>query len=151
MPEPKGFNIRVYGIVIAKNHVLLSDEFRLGQYMTKFPGGGLELGEGTLDCIRREFKEELNQEVDSLEHFYTTDFCQVSNLLDPPMQIISIYYLVGLHAPYKFNTTNIKFNIPAAEGNQAFRWMPLDTISPEELTLPIDKVVAEKLKAGFKR
>ena len=41
------FNIRVYGILINdKKQVLVSDEFIRGGYYTKFPGGGLELGEG---------------------------------------------------------------------------------------------------------
>ncbi|MFN5439619.1 MAG: NUDIX hydrolase, partial [Bacteroidota bacterium] len=41
------FNIRVYGILISDdNQVLVSDEFIRGNYYTKFPGGGLEFGEG---------------------------------------------------------------------------------------------------------
>ncbi len=36
------FNIRVYALLInEKNEVLITDEFRFGKEMTKFPGGGL--------------------------------------------------------------------------------------------------------------
>ena len=57
------FNIRVYGILInVQKQVLLSDEFIRGNYYTKFPGGGLEFGEGTRDCLKREFKEEMDLE-----------------------------------------------------------------------------------------
>ena len=72
------FIIRVYGIIRnEKNEVLISDEFQLGMKMTKFPGGGLHFGEGTLNCLRREFREECNgQEIVNPEHFYTTDFYQ---------------------------------------------------------------------------
>lgn len=151
MTEATAFNIRVYGIVIEKGHVLLSDEFRLGQRMTKFPGGGLQLGEGTVDCLQREFKEELNQPVYSIEHFYTTDFYQVSYLLNPPQQIISIYYTVKLRHPYNFKTTRNKMAIEDTEGSQSFRWMAISALSPDELTLPIDKVAVSKLKNAFMR
>ncbi len=58
--------------------MLVSDEFIRGNYYTKFPGGGLELGEGTRDCLKREFKEEMDLEVEVGEHIYTTDYYQVS-------------------------------------------------------------------------
>jgi len=151
MTEAKRFNIRVYGIVIKDGYLLVTDEFRLGRYMTKFPGGALELGEGTIDCIHREFKEELDQEVEAAEHFYTTDFYQVSYLLDPPQQIISIYYIVKIKPPLHFKTTTTKFDFDAIEGGQSFRWLPLEKLSPRVLTLPIDKVVAKKLIKQFKQ
>ena len=54
------FNIRVYGILINDNkQVLVADEYIRGGMYTKFPGGGLEFGEGTRDCLKRELKEEV--------------------------------------------------------------------------------------------
>src|SRR5437667_11959946 len=91
---PASFNVRVYGVLInEQKKVLVSDEYIRGNYYTKFPGGGLELGEGTRDCLKREFKEEMDLEVETGEHLYTTDFYQVS-AFNPAHQIISIYYLV---------------------------------------------------------
>ncbi len=73
------FNVRVYGILVNdKNQILLSDEIIRGNFYTKFPGGGLEIGEGTRECLKREFKEEMNLEVEVEKHFYTTDFYQQS-------------------------------------------------------------------------
>jgi ADP-ribose pyrophosphatase YjhB (NUDIX family) len=73
------FNIRVYGILInEQKQLLVSDEFIRGGYYTKFPGGGLEFGEGTRDCLKREFIEELNLKIEVLDHLYTTDFYQES-------------------------------------------------------------------------
>ncbi|HEY8915013.1 MAG TPA: NUDIX domain-containing protein, partial [Chitinophaga sp.] len=66
------FNVRVYGIMInEQKQVLVSDEYIRGGYYTKFPGGGLEFGEGTLECIIREWQEELSQQVEVVEHIYT--------------------------------------------------------------------------------
>ena len=88
------FNLRVYGILLGSNmEVLVSDEFIRGNKYTKFPGGGLEFGEGTRDCLKREFMEEMNLEVRVTEHLYTTDFFQMS-AFNPEDQIISIYYRV---------------------------------------------------------
>src|SRR5882672_8153783 len=86
------FNLRVYGILInSQKQVLVSDEFIRGGYYTKFPGGGLEFGEGTRDCLKREFMEEMNLNVDVGNHIYTTDYFQMS-AFNPEHQIISIYY-----------------------------------------------------------
>ena len=87
-------SVRVYGILLGENkQVLVSDEYIRGNYYIKFPGGGLEFGEGTRDCLKREFKEEMDLNVEVSEHLYTTDFFQMS-AFNPEHQIISIYYLV---------------------------------------------------------
>src|ERR1044071_6707044 len=93
-PSPGSFNIRVYGVLInERKEVLVSDEYIRGSYYTKFPGGGLEYGEGTRDCLKREFIEEMNLKVEVGDHLYTTDFFQLS-AFRPNQQILSIYYLV---------------------------------------------------------
>jgi ADP-ribose pyrophosphatase YjhB (NUDIX family) len=93
--SPGSFNIRVYGVLINdKKQVLVSDEYIRGGYYTKFPGGGLELGEGTRDCLKREFKEEMDLEVEVGEHLYTPIFTRCL-LSIPRTRFISIYYLVN--------------------------------------------------------
>src|SRR6188472_2351108 len=88
------FTIRVYGVLLDETkRVLLSDEFIRGDYFTKFPGGGMEFGEGTRDCLKREFKEETGLDVIVGEHIYTTDYYQQS-AFNPNDQIMSIYYFV---------------------------------------------------------
>ncbi|MBL7745933.1 MAG: NUDIX domain-containing protein, partial [Chitinophagaceae bacterium] len=83
------FNIRVYGILLNdQKQVLVSDELIRGMYITKFPGGGLEFGEGTRSCLQREFMEEMNLRVDVAEHIYTTDYFQMS-AFNPEHQIVS--------------------------------------------------------------
>ena len=69
----KKFNVRVYGILEKDNCVLVSDEDRFGKQFTKFPGGGLEWGEGVEDCLIREFKEELSVDIQVNSLFYLTD------------------------------------------------------------------------------
>ncbi|MBK7289562.1 MAG: NUDIX domain-containing protein [Chitinophagaceae bacterium] len=150
------FNIRVYGILInEKNEVLVSDELIRGSYITKFPGGGLEFGEGTRDCLRREFLEEMNLRVEVGEHIYTTDFYQRS-AFNPEHQIVSIYYAVKAleniqvplrTQPFDFDEQQLKVYEETKE-IETFRFISWNEFSSEVVTLPIDKIVANLVKAN---
>jgi len=151
------FNIRVYGILInEEKQVLVSDEFIRGKYYTKFPGGGLELGEGTRDCLKREFKEEMNLTVKIEDHIYTTDYFQMS-AFNPDDQIISIYYFAKALEPITAPLRNKEFDFDEDQLNiyketneiETFCFVPWNKFSPETVTLPIDKIVAGILKENF--
>ncbi len=140
------FNVRVYGIVISGKKVLVTDELIHGMEITKFPGGGLEFGEGTLECIQREMKEETGQEAEVIRHFYTTDFFQPS-AFNPHSQVISIYYLLRFREAPRFAAKEERFDFgQRAEGMHVFRWVPLEKLSPDDLTFPIDKKVAGMIR-----
>ena len=114
--KEKRFNIRVYGIVINdRNELLVSDEMIRGLQFTKFPGGGLEWGEGIRECLEREFKEELNQPIQVGDHFYTTDYFQQSAFLETD-QLISIYFKVALQLPIQFEVKTKPFDFPDQTG-----------------------------------
>lgn len=148
------FNIRVYGILInGENQILVSDEFIRGAYITKFPGGGLEFGEGTRDCLQREFMEEMNLKVKITEHIYTTDFYQLS-AFNPNHQIISIYYFVEAlepitaplrDKPFDFDEHQLKMYEETGE-TETFRFINRDDFSDGSVNLPIDKIVARLIK-----
>ncbi len=137
----KRFNVRVYGILIhPENKVLLSFEHYKQHVFTKFPGGGLEYGEGTLEALKREFLEELGIEPFNIRHFYTTDFFQQSAFNDS--QVISIYYLVDIP---DFDA------IPQLSDTGTVYFYPIDATLQDEVDLPIDKVVAEMLVTAFRK
>lgn len=149
------FNIRVYGILINEHRqVLVSDEYIRGNYYTKFCGGGLEKGEGTIDCLKREFMEEMNLPVEVIAHLYTTDFYQQS-AFNPDHQIISIYYTVKALAPiavplrskpFDFDEQQLEVYKKAGE-TETFRFIDWDDFSEAAVTLPIDKIVAVMIKS----
>jgi len=151
------FNLRVYGILInEQQQVLVSDELIRGRYITKFPGGGLEFGEGTRDCLQREFMEEMNLKVETGEHIYTTDYFQMS-AFNPEHQIISVYYFanaleeikVPLRTnPFDFDEQQMKV-YEATKETETFRFINWNEFSPESMTLPIDKIVAGIIKKRF--
>lgn len=146
------FNIRVYGVLLdEQKRLLVSDEFIRGNYITKLPGGGLEFGEGTRDCLKREFMEETGIDVRVGEHLYTTDFFQIS-AFNKKDQIISIYYYVHAVDAVKIPVSDTPFNFSADQvlsadaEHEVFRWVPWHELHPETLTLPIDQVVVRLLK-----
>ena len=134
----KPFNVRVYGLWINENkEILLSSEFYKGVKMVKFPGGGLEYGEGLLDCLKREFMEETGLEINILRHYYTTDFFQES-AFHTDIQLISIYYLVQ---PVEIK--EIKGD--GDPRNEGFRWQTIKDLTEEMVTFPIDKYVVNMI------
>ena len=154
-PVLQRFNIRVYGLLINPDQqILVADEaFKSGQLATKFPGGGLELGEGLIDGLKREFVEETGIEVEVKEHFYTTDFFVRSFFeLSPDSQIISIYYLVESKDWSRIKISEKKFDFEFVKGKEAesFRWVNISALKDEtDIILPIDKVVVQKLVERF--
>ena len=149
------FNIRVYGILINdQRQILVADEYIRGGLYTKFPGGGLEFGEGTRDCLRRELKEELGIEAEIGDHIYTTDYFQMS-AFRPTDQIISIYYFAKQLEELKVAIREKQFDFDEKQmqtyeqtgETETFRWINWDEFSEETVTLPIDKIVAMMVKA----
>jgi 8-oxo-dGTP diphosphatase len=140
------FTIRVYGICINEHHqILLSDEKYHDQYFTKFPGGGLQYGEGTIDCLKREFNEEYQLQIKITEHFYTTDFF-VPSAFHQRAQILSIYYFIELLGTDSIIVSTTKLNLNNdLKQDQKLRWVPLELLFEDSVDFPIDKFVVEKI------
>jgi len=150
----KMISVRVYGILINdQKQVLVSDEYIRGDYFTKFPGGGLELGEGTRDGLKREFLEELNLKVEIGDHIYTTDIYQQS-AFNNAHQILSIYYFahalepitVPLRSkPFEFDEAQLKLYEKTRQ-IETVRFIDWDNFSADAVTLPLDKIAVNMVK-----
>lgn len=145
------FNVRVYGILIdEQDRVLISDERTQNVSFTKFPGGGLEYGEGLLDALKREFLEECNLPIEIVRHVYTTDFFEKSSF--NTSQIISIYYQVRplekLHldlknTPFDFDDKNISCK---NDKEEVFRLISVNELEIQDLTFKTDKIAWQTFK-----
>lgn len=106
----------------------------------------MQFGEGPIECLKREMMEECNQEIEGIEHFYTTDFYQKALFWDD-YQLVSIYYLARLKEPVQFRVSTKAFDFPKmTNGSQSFRWVSTELLNTSEFTFPIDKHVALLLK-----
>ena len=148
-----GFNIRVYLLLLneGEDSLLLSDEIVKGEFYTKFPGGGLEYGEGIFDCLHREAREEFGQDVEVLRQFHTSESFERSTFARQE-QLVCVYYECRLprdrngrrlpgfriaERPYDF--------VDYREREESFRWRRLDRIEPQELSLPLDRQALTRL------
>ena len=133
------FNIRVYGILVnSNNEVLISDERAYGMEFSKFPGGGLEYGEGLSAGLVREFREECNADISVLRHVYTTDGF-IKSTFDNS-QVIAVYYLVRNDTPLKGRFSSRVFDFDAGKvTDQTFRWVAVGELDVSDLTFETDR------------
>lgn len=132
------FNIRIYGLLIEQNRLLITKELFVDELIYKFPGGGLEFGEGLHDCLIREFKEELNLDIEVVQHIFTQDDF-IQSAINPDDQVLMIYYQV--------KAKNFEeFKVKTSDINEVI-WKDLDELKVEDLTMPTEqKAVQELLK-----
>ncbi len=147
--EINRFTLRVYGIMIENGQVLLSDEKIEDRLITKFPGGGLQYGEGFREALEREWLEETGTAIRVTQHFYTTDFF-VPSMFNDGKQVIAVYYLVEPASEQRPKVVKHPFAFPDKTTREVFRWQDLETFQPEMVSLPIDRKVAAMLKRSWR-
>jgi ADP-ribose pyrophosphatase YjhB (NUDIX family) len=144
------FNVRVYGLLVnEQQEILLSDEEEFGKRFVKFPGGGLEFGEGLIDGLKREFLEECDLAIEVENHFYTTDFFVES--IFGGGQLISIYYMIKASQEINFKLGDFEFDFKNQEisAKQSFRFIAIKDLDEKQVTFPIDKHVVNLLKEKY--
>lgn len=152
---PDRFNVRAYFFLLRASRirddgscaweVLLSDELIGGKPCTKWPGGGVEFGEGPMDCVRREAEEELGQSISVGRLMHATgDF--IRSAWRPREQVLCYYYLAALDGDARFRISTASFGFLPGE-QQSFRWAQLDELPPGELTFETDRSALEALRS----
>lgn len=132
-------NVRVYATVLKDKKILSLHEEYVGEYLLKFVGGGLEFGESIVECLHREFEEELNLKIKNLEHFYTQEDFLVSKFRDNE-QLLTIYYLAEI-----VDEEDLIIRDSCIE---KVEWISLET-DENPFPLPVDKIVFDLLKKRF--
>ena len=129
-------NIRVYALCIKDNKILALHEEYAGDFLTKLPGGGLEFGESVLECLHREFEEELNVKINIIEHLYTQEGFLVSRFREDE-QLLTLYYRAEI-----IDENDLLIRDSCIE---KVEWISLD-IEENLFPLPVDKIVFDLLK-----
>lgn len=132
------FNIRVYAACIKDKKLFTLFEEYVGEKLIKLPGGGLEFGEGTVECLKREFAEELNLEIENIQHLYTQEDFIISKFKQN-QQLLTIYYTADIK-----DESALKILDSTIENTE---WISLAEENP--FNLPVDRIVFEKLKAIY--
>ena len=97
----------------------------------EFPGGKVEAGETTEECLKRELKEELNIEVEIIEHFSTGMFeCENRDI---ELIAYRVKYLSGEIRPVD---------------HDEIKWVSPHELTNYEFTLP-DVPIAQKILQNF--
>lgn len=131
-------NVRAYAACIQDDKILVLDEYYAGTPLVKFPGGGLELGESLTECLKREFMEELNLEIEVKNHLYTQDDFLASRFRTNE-QLLTVYYHVNI-----LNIENLRIVDPSI---QSVNWISLTQKNP--MVLPMDIRVYDMLQEKF--
>ena len=129
-------NVRVYATVVKDRKVLVLHEEYAGSQLMKFPGGGLEFGESVLECLHREFEEELNVKINIIEHLYTQEDFLVSRFREDE-QLLTLYYSAEI-----IDENDLLIRDSCIE---KVEWISLDT-EENPFPLPVDKIVFDLLK-----
>ena len=127
-------NVRVYVAIVKEKKVFALFEKYAGASLLKFPGGGLEYGEGTIECLQREMDEELNLQLKNVQHFYTQEDFVVSRFRENE-QLLTIYYTAEIVDESAFFIKD--------KSIEKVDWISLEVENP--FTLPVDRIVFEKL------
>ena len=144
------FNVRVYAVILDSRgeRILISREDLPGGLKMKFPGGGLELGEGLEDALHREIREELGPGIQlaNVELLHTTSHF-VRSSFAPDSQVIAIHYRAQFSDPTIDDLWTEKFSRHVgAEPGLEFKWRRIADLQPPDLDFATDRFIIEKLK-----
>jgi len=147
LEQKKKIITRVYGFIIHRDELLISEEFHYNTFMRKFPGGGMEEGEEPELCLKRELKEELNLDLVIEGCIYSTPQPVIS-IFNNTLFVNCIYYKVKM-IPEMLSLYREAYDLPSSNGEEKFRWVNLRLFSKNEFTFKTDQDAFEYLKTHF--
>jgi len=137
--KPSHFRVGAYGLLREQDRLLVTRTRTVLGTVTNFPGGALELGEGALEALRREFVEETGLEVRPTRLVYASERFHQSEAY-PQNQLVKIYWLVDRVAGELRGEGN-------GEDVEAAYFVAISDLERAGLT-PADREAIAALKAG---
>lgn len=137
-PFRNRLRIRVCGILIQDDAILLVQIHSpvIDDLIWTPPGGGLKFGEHMKDCLKREFAEETNLQVE------VKDLIHINELIEDPFHAVEFYFeVVGITGkPKKGRDPELSWDHQLLHD---LKWIPLDQLeeirfAPEDLLTKLD-------------
>jgi mutator protein MutT len=127
-------HVGVYGIAMRDNKILMIKKSR-GPYAGTYdlPGGRIENGETTENCLRREFSEEVGCKVseillfDKVEDRFEYDHPRLGNTL---FHHLGTYYKIELQNDYKIKDS------PEGHDSLGAEWIDIKNIQNGKIKIP---------------
>lgn len=120
--------LRICGICLVENKILLVNH---GLTETNFwapPGGGLQFGESAESCLKREFLEETGLDIEMRDFLFACEFIQ------SPLHAVELFFLTSLKGGV------LRKGLDPELGNQQiirdvkfFSWREIEQLQPPEL------------------
>jgi 8-oxo-dGTP pyrophosphatase MutT (NUDIX family) len=116
---PQRFNFRIAGLGFRNGHVLVHRAVH--EDFWSFPGGRAEIGETSVETLKREMVEELGVEVTVGRMLWTVE--NFFRYEDDDYHEIGFYYLMEIPEHFPFHATEIVHRLKDGESNLEFKWV----------------------------
>ena len=137
--------IRVCGVCIENDKVLLINHLGIlkNNDFWSVPGGGLSFGETIEECLKREFLEETNTQIE------VGEFLTVREFIELPLHAIELFYEVSITGGKLQKGTDPEM---VQQIIQAVRWMNLEEIKVKSKVIfhPVVWDIAKKFNKKAK-
>ena len=127
------FNYRVAGIALRDNHVLLN---RVGgEDYWILPGGRVNMGETSIDALRREMQEEVQEDVQVGQLLWVVESF-FGNVESKNYHELGLYYLMDLTPESLISRTTEPFAAMDGHISLTFQWFSLEELDQVTLYPP---------------
>lgn len=129
---PRRFNFRIAGLGFRDGHVLVHRAVH--EDFWSFPGGRAEIGETSVETLKREMAEELGVEVTvgrilwTVENFFRYEAHDYHE--------IGFYYLMEIPGSFPFHTREIVHRLKDGGSDLEFKWVKATRAALTELDIP---------------
>lgn len=136
----KAFTVRVYGYLIdsSKQNLLCVRENVGPISALKFPGGGVEFGEGIDDALKREFFEETGLHIEPRK-LVSCNRTFVQSMVEPEKQVIVLHFIVGCAT-----ALSKRQSILSPDSSLNFEWHEIDERLYDKLSFQTDKTAYQE-------
>lgn len=131
-PRRQRFNFRIAGLGFRDGHVLVHRAVH--EDFWTFPGGRAEIGETSVETLKREMIEELGVEVSVGRMLWTVE--NFFRYEERDYHEIGFYYEMEIPAHFPFHPSDIVHRLRDGKNDLEFKWVEASTAALAALDIP---------------